>query len=183
MLTIHFRLLLTATLFAPMLLLFCIYEFIYKCSKNTIDKNTFIVMFVFLGVSISLILFCYIIMRRATKQAPPRLLKVKSFGRRDQGILSFIFTFLFPLIRIPGLPSIAQYAICFIVFATVTIVISDIGGYQYNVVMRILRYKFYVVKDNDNIDCLLITKKPLRFPNIEAEVKQLHDDVYIAINN
>ena len=183
MLTIHFRILLTTTLFAPMLFLFGIYELIYRCSKNTIDKSTFIVVFVFLAVSISLILLCYMIMKHATKQAPPRLLKVKSFGRRDQGILSSIFTFLFPLIRIPGLPSIGQYVICFIVFAIAAIVISDLGGHQYNIVMRILRYKFYIVKDNDNIDCLLITKKLLRFPNIEAEVKQLHDDVYIAVNN
>ena len=48
--------------------------------------------------------------------------------------------------------------------------------------MRILKYRFYIIKDDDDIDCLLITKKQLRPPNIKRDVIQLYEDVYIAIN-
>ena len=185
MLSIHFRFLLTATLFSPVLLLFCINDFIYRWTANpetAIDKNPPLIIWIFIATSILLAVSCFSIMKRIMRQATPCLLRVKTFSRRDQGALSFVLIFLLPFVRIADVLSTAQYMLYIVIFIVITIVVSDISAYQYNLVMRILGYRFYVIKDRDDIDCLLITRKRLRTPDIERDVIQLYEDVYIAIN-
>lgn len=186
MLSTHFRYILSSTFFAPVLLLYCANDLLHRyigTSKCTVDAPIplFIIWIVILLSSLSIFL-CSHILKRSIVQSPPSTLKVKTFNRRDQGVLSFVLIFLLPFIWVSSVSSTIQFIFYLVIFAVITIVMTDISAYQYNLVMRILRYRFYIIKDDDDIDCLFITKKQLRTPNIKRDVIQLYEDVYIAIN-
>ena len=181
----HFRFLLTATLFSPVLLLFCINDVLHRrvfCTKPVIDKNIPVIIWVFFAIALLLAFLCIFIVKRAIKNILPGPLRVKTYTRRNQDTLSFVLIFLLPFVNISDVITTEQYIIYFLIFLIITVVMSDISAYQYNLVMRIFGYRFYIIKDEDDIECLLITTKPLRTPNIERDAIQLYEDVYIAVN-
>ena len=134
MLSPHFRLILASTFFAPVLLLYCANDLMHRCigtSKNTVnDPFPLFVIWIVIVISGISIFLCSHILKRSIEQSPPGSLKVKTFNRRDQDVLSFVLIFLLPFVRVSSVSSTIQFIFYLIIFAVITIVMTDISAYQ-----------------------------------------------------
>ena len=122
---------------------------------------------------------CWGMMKLASNKGQKYKLSIKEFNRRDQGILTFLFIYLFPFLQSPDSLFAAGWLTITYIFGLVILVIIDVGAYNFNPVMRLWGYRFYVVKDSDDVHHLLITKTVLRKPRIEIQTRRITHDVYI----
>ena len=107
-------------------------------------------------------------------------LEIKEFSRRDQGLLSFIFIYLFPFIMSPSELIILDYIMYGLTFIVIVLIMTDIGSYNFNPMMRVCKYKFYTIKDVNNLNMLLITKRNLR-SNDPINTRRITHDVFIEV--
>lgn len=184
MLRPFFKYYLTATLFSPVLFFFALHDFLFilfsceECENIKISVETWIC----LGASIVLFFSCPFILYLVKSESPPDTLTAKTFSRKDQSTFYFFLIFILPFVRISEPLTRINYILYFAIFIFIIFIMADLGLHQYNVVMRIFGYKFYIVKDNNSLESLLIVQKQLLVPGLERDVKQIYDDVYIAIN-
>lgn len=187
MLTGFARFILIASSFCPVFIIFGIID--YFNINNTGDINTsdiatektFIVPIICGILSISLFVLCIIIIRQAKKGVGAPKFRITKFSRRDTGMLSFVFVYLFPLIRTSPSLSFAQYIMHAVVYIIIILIMVDVGTYQYNPIIRLLGYRFYMVVDCDGLDRLLISKRKLTILDHTISANQIIDDVYIDV--
>ena len=123
---------------------------------------------------------CYKITNELSKTGTIFTIEIKEFSRRDQGLLSFIFIYLFPLIRSPSPLVLFDYIMYGFIFIVIVVIMTDIGSYNFNPMMRICKYKFYTIKDENNINALLVTKNTLRSHD-PINIRRITHDVYIEV--
>ncbi len=128
---------------------------------------------------VSLCFVCWGMMKLASNKGQKYKLYIKEFDRRDQGILTFLFIYLLPFLQAPDSLFAAGWLTIIYIFGIIILVIIDVGAYNFNPVMRLWGYRFYVVKDSDDVHHLLITKTVLRKPRIEIQTRRITHDVYI----
>ena len=176
--------LLALTSFAPLLLIIAIKHFLGEqtlwATDLCNDTKTLWMILVF-DIAVFLFFICWKMMKYASRRGHIFPLEIQEFNRRDQGILVFMFIYLLPLIRSPNsLFANWQTTIgTLMVFAFIILIINDIGAYNFNPVMRMWGYRVYEIKDTDNVHHLLITRKVLRKPGIEIQVRRISHDVYV----
>ncbi len=167
------------TSFSPIIIVFGINEVIANCNRNTDVFNqavsVLIGSIIIFAISIGL---CSIIMWRVVKTGQTSKLITKSYDRKDGGMLGFMVVYILPIIRMTNSLTIWQYILYAIVIITIVGTMSEIGKYQYNPLLRFIRYKFYLVTDEDNLKSLLITKRTI-YDNEEFTVKQIAQDIFI----
>ena len=172
--------LLALTSFAPLLCIIAINHFVGEQTLWAPETKTLWMILVF-DIAICLFFICWKMMKCAPRMGQTFPLEIQEFNRRDQGILVFMFIYLLPLIRSPdSLFTNWQTTIgTLMVFVFIILIINDIGAYNFNPVMRICGYRVYEIKDTDNVHHLLITRKVLRKPGIEIQVRRISHDVYV----
>ena len=171
--SLGFRILLALTSFAPVVLALAI-------SYAASDSN-YGVASIFLLFFLVLLIVCYFLMRSGRNERKKlHRIQVKEFSRRDQGIAVFISVWMIPFLRSTFSADWATYIYVFIV---VLLCIVDVGAYHFNPILRLFRYHFYTIRDQNNFECLLITKDKLTAPNIFMDVNKISDDVLIARRN
>ena len=132
--------------------------------------------------------FCWKLMSFASKKAETYKLDIKEFSRSDQGVHTFLVIYLLPIIRSPeslvALMTADWKAMILIVcvLSSIVAVIVRIGAYNFNPVLCFLKYRFYEIRDRDNMNYLLITKKPLQENKI-IQAWQISDDVFVQTEN
>ena len=107
------------------------------------------------------------------------ILLVKEFNRRDQGAIAFLFVSLLPFLRTPYPFFDGNLVIIFYVVVIIFMSIVDTGAYNFNPVMILLGYKFYEVKDNEDMHHLLILRRNLTQSKKEIFVNRISDNVWI----
>ena len=171
--SLGFRILLALTSFAPVVLALAI-------SYAASDSN-YGVASIFLLFFLVLLIICYFLMRSGRNERKKlHRIQVKEFSRRDQGIAVFISVWMIPFLRSTFSADWATYIYVFIV---VLLCIVDVGAYHFNPILRLFRYHFYTIRDQNNFECLLITKDKLTAPNIFMDVNKISDDVLIERRN
>ena len=134
-----------------------------------------------LTIMFSLFFICHRQMKHAAnKKRTEYRLFIKEFNRRDQGMVTFLFVYLLPFLRSPDSFFTGGLLTGIYVLVIVFIAIVDVGAYNFNPVIRICGYRFYTVKDKENVPHLLIIKKNLREAEIEIPVHRISDDVWIC---
>ncbi len=115
-----------------------------------------------LAIPITLSIICYRLTKGLSKEGTKFELNIKEFGRRDQGLLNFMFLYILPIIRLQSELLWTDYIIYGIVFIFTVFIMTDIGSYNINPIMRLCGYKIYTLKNKNNLNLLLITKRTLR---------------------
>ena len=192
MLTGFARFILIASSFCPVFIIFGVIDYLNINNTSTVvtqninntstvvPPKNFTVPIICFAIAILLFVSCLIILRQAKKGISDSTFKITKFSRRDTGMLSFVFVYLFPLIRMSPSLSIAQYIMHAVVYVIIILIMVDVGNYQYNPVIRFFcGYRFYMVVDCDGLDRLLLSKRKLTITDYTISAKQIIDDVYI----
>lgn len=171
--SLGFRILLALTSFAPVVLALAIS---YAASEsNYVVSSIFLLFF---GV---LLIVCYFLIRRGRNEKKKlHRIQVKEFSRRDQGIVVFLSVWMIPFLRSTFSADWATYTY---VFFVVLLCMVDVGAYHFNPILRLFRYHFYTIRDQNNFECLLITNNKLTAPNVSMDVNKISDDVLIERRN
>lgn len=168
-----FRLLLMLTSFAPVV--FALVISYAMCDSN---YEVSVILSLFGGV---LVASCYFLIRRGRNEKKKlHRIQVKEFSRRDQGIVVFLSVWMIPFLRSTFS---ADWLTYIYVFFVVLLCMVDVGAYHFNPILRLCRYHFYIIRDQNNFECLLITKNKLTAPNIFMDVNEISDDVLIERRN
>lgn len=180
MLKKRFKFTLMITSLSPVLVIFGIMQLrCFDWSKfELFSISTLLSLIFYLIIPCILCNRCRVITNELAESGESFSLRMKEFSRRDHGILTFIFIYLFPLIRSPSSLIVFDYVMYGLAFIVITIIMTDIGTYNFNPVMRLFGYKIYSVKDNHNINILLITKNTL-CDHEPIEIRMITHDVYI----
>ena len=173
---------LVLTSFAPLLLVIAI-NFFFHDDKTLCGDDKTLWVSVFLGVvAIVLILTCWMMMKFALNKGETYKLHIKEFNRRDHGIHTFLVIYLLPIMRSPDLLFTAnwQTVICAVgVLCIVIVTMVQIGAYNFNPVMCLCGYRFYEVKDKEDVHHLLISRTDLLRPGREVQIRRISHDVYV----
>ena len=152
----------------------------HKTDLTVSDKTKW--AFFWFIVTIVLGFVCWRMMKFGSERgAATHTFEIKEFNRRDQGILVFMFIYLLPVIRSPNTLYFADWIIGVIVFVVIIITTIDIGAFNFNPVIRIFGYRVYEIKDTDDVHHLLITRRTLRKPGDEVQVRRISHDVYVQM--
>ena len=177
MLTKLFKFTLMTTSLSPVIAVLGITQI--KYSKCLIFGKIPLMPSICIAFSLTLWAICYIVVNRASKTGRNHEISIKEFDRRDQSLITFVFIYLFPLIRNQSALSVNEYILHSVVFILLIFIMIDVGVYQLNPMMRLCRYKFYLIKDCSSVRILLITRKTLRMTNTKIQTKRISHDVYI----
>ncbi|RKU30263.1 hypothetical protein C6497_04690 [Candidatus Poribacteria bacterium] len=167
--------------FSPVILVFGISEFFNTENQQLCYK--YVKLSLYIVIAIFLVIWCRYMIRKASKPTNLITIKVKRYSRQDAGLLSFVFVYLFPLIRSSEPLSIPQYILHFCVYMLIIDIMVNARTFQYNPIIRFLGYKFYTIVDDNNLERLLIIKRNLSISDEDVQIKQLAKDVYIVCNN
>lgn len=163
------KFILVATSFAPLLCAIAI---------DSISKPWRISVIYLFVAGIVLGIVCWAMMKFASNKGATSQLYIKEFNRRDQGTLLFLFIYLLPFIRSPDSSFDLSWSTV-IIFGIIIFTMIDLGGYNFNPVMRLFGYRFYEVKDRKDVRCLLITQTDLQRLGIEVQTRRISHDVYV----
>ena len=164
-----YKFLLVLTSFAPLVGVIVI---------NHIGYKTWWVV-VPLFIMISLIWICWKTMKSVSTTGETFIIYIKEFERRDQGILTFMFIYILPLVRSSDSAFLSNWALTIIVFLIIAFVIVDVGAYNINPIMRACGYRVYEIKNRNGIKKLLITQKNLLEHNVEIQTRKISHDIYV----
>ena len=167
------RILLALTSFAPTILAFAISYAMSECNSGI--PSILVISFVVLLIA------CYFLIKYASDERKKlHTIQIKEFSRGDQGIVVFMFVWVIPFLRSSF---ITDWATCVYVFVVVLLCIVDAGAYNFNPIVRLFGYRFYTVKDHNNVQSLLIIRDKLTAPNVNVDVNKISDDVLIVRRN
>ena len=135
-----------------------------------------------IATAVVLICLCWILLRYAAKNAQTYLFHVRSFERKEQEILTFLFIYLLPFIRSGNSNIFDDWLIGSYVICTIVIAIVYTSAFHFNPVMRLVfGYRFYSVKDPHGVPYLLISRTDLRRVNVEICTVKLASDIHLEI--
>ena len=167
--SLGFRIFLALTSFAPVVLALAI-------SYATSESNYGVSLILFL-CSCLLVIVCYLLISRGRNENKKlHKIQVKEFSRRDQGIVVFLSVWMIPFLRSTFSADWLTYVY---VFSVVLLCMVDVGAYHFNPILRLFKYHFYTIRDQNNFECLLITNNKLTAPNVSMDVNKISDDVLI----
>ena len=115
----------------------------------------------------------------ADKRNVKDTLLVKEFNRRDQGAIAFLFISLLPFLRTPYPFFDGNLVVIFYVVIILFMSIVDTGAYNFNPLMLLLGYKFYAIKDNEDMHHLLILERNLTQSKKKISVNRISENVWI----
>ena len=180
------KLILVLTSFAPLLLVIAVIPF-FRDDPPLCHDDASLCFSVFLGVfAIVLIFTCWIMMKFASNKGETFKLHIKEFNRRDHGIHTFLVIYLLPIMRSPDslVTANVQTVICVLgVLCVIIATMVQIGAYNFNPVMCLLGYRFYEVKDKEDVHHLLITRTDLLRPGREVQIRRISHDVYVKMES
>ena len=172
------KIMLSATSLAPIIAVFGLSEW----ERNNWSKD-YLTCFIFWNIPFPLMVgVCAYVLYRFEKK-PGRLVPIKKIERKDNDILSFLFIFLLPFIRSDN-SSIINHPVTSIVCVFIVLyVIADIGSYNFNPTLRILRYHIYSISTL-NAGGLLIAKTEgvLHGSDMELIMVELSNDYQIYLH-
>ncbi len=134
----------------------------------------------YLIIAFFLFILCWLLLDKyAPKELEIEPLYIKEFDRRDLEMLTFLLIYLLPFIQSDDPMFDRGWFTNIYVVIIVTLVFVDVGAFQFNPMMRLIGYRFYIVKNQDGISHLLISKRVLKETGIEIPVVPISHDIYL----
>ena len=136
--------------------------------------------FHYLIVAFLFFILCWLLLDKyASKELEIEPLHIKEFDRRDMEMLTFLLIYLLPFIQSADPLFARGWLTNIYVISIITLVFVDVGAFQFNPMMRLIGYRFYIMKNQEGISYLLISKKPLNETGIEVPVVRISHDIYL----
>ena len=134
----------------------------------------------YLIIAFLLFILCWLLLSKyASKELEIEPLEIKEFDRRDMEMLTFLLIYLLPFIQSADPLFARGWLTNIYVISIITLVFVDVGAFQFNPMMRLIGYRFYIVKNQDGISYLLISKRVLKETGIEVPVVPISHDIYL----
>ena len=134
----------------------------------------------YLIIAFLLFILCWLLLNKyASKELEIEPLHIKEFDRRDMEMLTFLLIYLLPFIQSADPLFARGWLTNIYVISIITLVFVDVGAFQFNPMMRLIGYRFYIVKNQDGISYLLISKQVLKETGIEVPVVPISHDIYL----
>ena len=134
----------------------------------------------FLIIALFLFIICWLFLDKyASKELEIEPFYIKEFDRRDLEMLTFLLIYLLPFIQSDDPMFARGWFTNIYVVVIVTLAFVDVGAFQFNPMMRMIGYRFYIVKDQKGVSHLLISRQVLRSPGTEIPVVPISHDVYL----
>ena len=130
--------------------------------------------------ALALAVLCWLLLRYASKSAQSSLLYIKAFERKDQEMIVFLFIYLLPFIRSANSTFATEWLTSAYVLGIIILAIAHAGAFHFNPVMRLFfSYRFYSVRNREDLSLLLISKRELRRNHEEVQTVRLAWNVYL----
>lgn len=156
-----------------------IYYVIVAIIRNPWEYGIHYVIIAFL-----LFIVCWLFLDKyASKELEIEPLYIKEFGRRDFEMLTFLLIYLLPFVQSDDPMFARGWLTNIYVIVIVSLVFVDVGAFQFNPMMRLIGYRFYIVKNKKGVSYLLISKKLLQTPGNEIAVVPISYDVYLHLED
>lgn len=138
----------------------------------------------FLIIGLLLFIVCWLFLKKyAPKEFEIEPFYIKEFDRRDLEMLTFLLIYLLPFIQSNDPMFARGWLTNIYVIFIITIAFVDVGAFQFNPMMRLIGYRFYIVKNKNGVSYLLISKKVLKTPGIEIPVVPISHDIYLYMED
>ena len=129
-------------------------------------------------------LICKNILDRASNIGNPYPKSVMDYEKSDDKVIAFLLIFLLPFIRSFNPMGILQIILLVIIYLIIVIFMLMSESYQYNICAYICGYRFYTIKDKNNVRYLLVVKssgnRSLKV-NCSIQTRRISDTVYIEV--
>ena len=134
----------------------------------------------YLIIALLLFILCWLLLDKyASRELEIEPLQIKEFDRRDVEMLTFLLIYLLPFIQSADPLFARGWLTNIYVISVITLVFVDVGAFQFNPMMRLVGYRFYIMKNQEGISYLLISKEPLNETGIEVPVVRISHDIYL----
>ncbi|MEW5929503.1 MAG: hypothetical protein AB1941_18770 [Gemmatimonadota bacterium] len=165
MLNFFAKFLLVATSFAPVLLT-------YAVAIYSRDGATRIV-YILCAATILAVFMCMAVIYAAGKYLERQPFPVQSVKSADREIVSFVLSYLLPLIPATG----TKVTVPVLVAAAIVlfVVIYTSNSYHFNPLLGLFGYRFYEVQTESGITFVLISRRQLRSSRSVSRVVELTD--------
>lgn len=136
-----------------------------------------------LVVALSLALICWGVLFYAAKYAQGEDITVKEFQRNDKEVLAFLIAYLLPFISSKNMAFNGEWLTGAYILIMIFLVITHAGAFHFNPVMGFLGYHFYAIRNENNIPCLLISRRELDEVGIDLTTARLASGIYLDKGN
>ena len=126
-----------------------------------------------LAAALLLVILCWSLHHRASKNAQNHAYRIKEFERSDKEVLAFLITYLLPFLSNEKMGFTGDWLTGAYVLLIIFLVIAHAGAFHFNPVMGLLGYYFYAVKNEDGDFHLLTSRAELRRPGQEVQTVRL----------
>ena len=131
-----------------------------------------------------LVSVCWGMLEYAKRKIQTHPLHIHEFERRDQEVLTFLFIYLLPFIRVADPTSIvSEWLVSVYVLAIIIVALTYAEAFHFNPVMRSLGYRFYSVRNQQGVSNLLISKEELRRPGSQVKTVLIGTNIYLHIGD
>ncbi len=151
----------------------------FALSQRDDAEFTWMPWYLWLLVTILLILVCWLLLLYAARNIEKSKFTVKEFERSDKEVLAFLLTYLLPFLASDKLEFSGEWITGAYILLVIFLSVSHADAVHFNPVMGLLGYHFYSVKDGDGVPYLLISKDTLRRPDSELSVVRLTNCIYL----
>lgn len=126
---------------------------------------------------------CKIILKRASNVGNEYPINVLDYEKSDDKIITFLLIFLFPFIRTFNPMGAFQFFLLIIIYVVIIIFMVKSESYQYNICAYICGYRFYTIKNKNNVRNLLVAKSSNRLVRVNRNIqtRRISDNVYIEV--
>ena len=132
-----------------------------------------------LSAALVLVVLCWALLRYAAKNAQKHQFHIKEFERNDQEVLAFLLAYLLPFVSAENMAFTGQWLTGAYILAIIVLVIAHAGAFHFNLVMGLLGYHFYAVKNGAGVSQLLISRAELRRPGREDQTARFAYHIYL----
>ncbi|MDR3633480.1 MAG: hypothetical protein P4L84_06570 [Isosphaeraceae bacterium] len=162
---------LTSTSIAPVLGAYGIVELVYGS-----DPKRALCWFL---AGVGLVVVAWLMLQYARTHLPHTEISVERSSVKDSEVLTYLVTYLLPLIAKDSLDIDKNYLAAIYVFALIFVCIYYGNAFHFNPVLGLLGYHFYEVECADGMKHLYITANTIKTQKMERKVLQLSDYIFL----
>lgn len=133
------------------------------------------------GAAVGLGLVAWLLALVAARKLPRIEVRFVEIKRSDTEVLTFLLTYLLPLVASPSLGMGSRLPVTLFVFGVIALAVYHADAYTFNPVLGCFGYHFYEVKLSSGATLLLITTRPMRQASGSLLVVELFEPALLAV--
>ena len=155
----------------------------FSCLNKTLPIQLAITAVLFVVIIGSGYVVCRTILKRASCVGNEYPIGVLDYEKSDDKIITFLLIFLLPFERSFNPAGAFQLILLTIIYAMVILFMVKSEAYEYNICAYLCGYRFYTIKNRNNVKNLLVAKSSNRLIRVNRNIqtRRISDNVYIEV--